>query len=117
MLSVVFTGLENCFVYTDLFAGSITNQVRTNPKEEKLYKKIKAYNSYHKKHGVEAILNKKVQTLRMKKMDATASKPPTYTKCSFTEGGIKCCERALPVARHCRKHILQVKFVLKCYFK
>lgn len=48
--------------------------------------------------------------MRLKKMEGTASKPPTYTKCAFTEGGIKCCERALPLARHCRKHILQVYF-------
>lgn len=35
-------------------------------------------------------------------------KPHTFTKCAFSEGGVKCCERALPVARHCRKHILEV---------
>lgn len=92
-----------------MFVGSITNQIKTNPKEQKLYKKLKAYNSYHKRHGVEAILNKRLQNLRIKKMEGMAAKQPTYTKCSFTEGGIKCCERALPVARHCRKHILQVK--------
>lgn len=25
----------------------------------------------------------------------------------FTEGGVKCGERTLPLARHCRKHILE----------
>ncbi|KAF2902084.1 hypothetical protein ILUMI_04106, partial [Ignelater luminosus] len=34
-------------------------------------------------------------------------KPPSYSKCIFTEGGVKCGERALPVTRHCRKHILE----------
>ncbi|KAL3286903.1 hypothetical protein HHI36_001389 [Cryptolaemus montrouzieri] len=34
-------------------------------------------------------------------------KPHNYTKCLFTEGGVKCGERTLPLARHCRKHILE----------
>lgn len=37
-------------------------------------------------------------------------KPNNYIKCVFTEGGVKCGERALPVTRHCRKHILEVPF-------
>lgn len=34
------------------------------------------------------------------------TKPPNHAKCTFTEGGVKCIERALPVAKFCRKHIL-----------
>lgn len=40
-------------------------------------------------------------------------KPPTFSKCAFSEGGVKCGERAMPVARHCRKHILEVR-ITKC---
>lgn len=45
---------------------SITHQIHDNPKEQRLYKKLKAYNQYHKKHGVDAILGKRVHDLRMK---------------------------------------------------
>lgn len=33
-------------------------------------------------------------------------KQPNYTKCTYTEGGVKCTEKAMPVAKYCRKHIL-----------
>lgn len=46
--------------------GSIQNQVRDNVKEQRLYKKLKAYNIYHRKTGVEAILNKRLHDLRSK---------------------------------------------------
>lgn len=46
--------------------GSISSQVRDNPKEQRLYKKLKAYNQYHKKHGVDAILSKRMHDLRLK---------------------------------------------------
>lgn len=48
------------------FLGSIQNQVRDNIKEQRLYKKLKAYNMYHRKSGVEAILNKRLHDLRSK---------------------------------------------------
>ncbi|KAK9679791.1 putative DNA-binding domain [Popillia japonica] len=86
---------------------SIQNQVRDNVKEQRLYKKLKAYNMYHRKSGVEAILNKRLHDLRSKITEGVAHKPHTYVKCAFVEGGVKCGERALPVARHCRKHILE----------
>uniref|UniRef100_A0A6P7HBY0 KAT8 regulatory NSL complex subunit 2 n=1 Tax=Diabrotica virgifera virgifera TaxID=50390 RepID=A0A6P7HBY0_DIAVI len=36
-----------------------------------------------------------------------ASKSSFYSKCIFTEGGVKCGERSLPLAKHCQKHILE----------
>lgn len=45
---------------------SITNQIKDSAKEQRLYKKLKAYNQYHRKHGVEAILGKRTHDLRMK---------------------------------------------------
>lgn len=86
---------------------NIYNQIRDNPKEQRLYKKLKVYNKYHKTHGVEAICNKRMHELRTKITDGIVHKPPSYTKCMFTEGGVKCGERTLPLARHCRKHILE----------
>lgn len=86
---------------------SIHNQIRDSPKEQRLYKKLKAYNQYHKKNGIDAILHKRAHESRLKITEGVAPKPPAHTKCAFTEGGVKCGERALPVARHCRKHILE----------
>lgn len=46
--------------------GNIYNQIRENPKEQRLYKKLKALNKYNKTHGVEAILQKREHDLRVK---------------------------------------------------
>jgi KAT8 regulatory NSL complex subunit 2 len=48
------------------FLGNIYNQIRENPKEQRLYKKLKALNKYHRTHGVEAILNKRLHDSRAK---------------------------------------------------
>lgn len=86
---------------------SIANQVHENTKERRLYKKLKAYNSYHKRHGTEAICNKRLHERRLKITEGVTPKTHTFTKCVYTEGGVKCGTRALPVTRHCRKHILE----------
>ncbi|KAK4884168.1 hypothetical protein RN001_000439 [Aquatica leii] len=86
---------------------SITNQTHETAKEQRLYKKLKAYNSYHRKHGIEAICSKRLYEKRLKVTEGMTPKAHAYTKCVFTEGGVKCGERALPVTRHCRKHILE----------
>lgn len=87
---------------------NIYNQVRDNPKEQRLYKKLKAYNKYHRTYGAEAILNKRSHDLRAKITDGVVSKVSnSYHKCIFTEGGVKCGEKVLPMAKHCRKHILE----------
>ncbi|XP_046621634.1 KAT8 regulatory NSL complex subunit 2 isoform X3 [Neodiprion virginianus] len=87
---------------------SIHDQPKETAKEKKIYAKLKALNSYHRRSGIEAILYKK--SLERRAQQATegpAQKPPNVTKCIFTEGGVKCGERTLPAARHCRKHILK----------
>nr|CAH7762241.1 unnamed protein product [Callosobruchus chinensis] len=86
---------------------NIYNQVRDNPKEQRLYKKLKALNNYHRVHGVDAILSKRLKDLRSKLVDGTITKQQSIAKCLFTEGGVKCGEKPLPLTRHCRKHILE----------
>jgi len=86
--------------------SSIANQIHDSSKEQRMYKKLKAFNSYHRKHGIEAVCNKRLHERRLKVTEGAAPKPHTFSKCVFTEGGVKCGERALPVTRHCRKHIL-----------
>ncbi|KAL1497499.1 hypothetical protein ABEB36_008450 [Hypothenemus hampei] len=86
---------------------NISNQVRDNPKEQRLYKKLKEYNKYHKVFGGEAILKKRLHSLRVKISEGSSAKSPSYIKCQFSEGGVKCSEKVLPMAKHCRKHIIE----------
>lgn len=55
-------------IYFFSILGSIQNQLKDNPKEQRLYKKLKALNRYHKKNGEEAVLSKRVNELRVKVM-------------------------------------------------
>lgn len=87
----------------------IYNQPLETPQERIQYSKLKAMNHYHKKTGVHAILQKRLQERRAKITDGLLQKPQYFNKCIFTEGGVKCGERALPAAKHCRKHIIEDK--------
>ncbi|CAH0550081.1 unnamed protein product [Brassicogethes aeneus] len=86
---------------------NIYNQVRDNPKEQRLYKKLKAFNKYQRHYGNEAILSKRLHELRSKITEGLPQKPSNVKSCCFTEGGVKCAEKTLPLAKHCRKHILE----------
>ncbi|KAG5891997.1 hypothetical protein JTB14_007745 [Gonioctena quinquepunctata] len=86
---------------------NIYNQVRDNPKEQRLYKKLKALNNYHKYHGDDAILNKRLKEMRVKGTDGYNAKGQMYSKCLFSEGGVKCGERSLPLSKYCQRHILE----------
>lgn len=72
-----------------------------------MYAKLKALNHYHRKTGVHAILAKKLHEKRAKITDGIQQKAAFYNKCIFTEGGVKCADRALPSSKYCRKHILE----------
>jgi KAT8 regulatory NSL complex subunit 2 len=88
---------------------SIYNQAKETPREQKLYKKYKALQHYHKKFGVEAILYRKHVEKRAKVTDGLMQKPNQQPKCIFTEGGVKCGDRPLPACKFCRKHIFEDK--------
>lgn len=88
---------------------SIHDQVKDSPKERKMYEKLKALNHYHRKYGVEAILHRKYLEKRAKATEGLHQKVPSYPKCAFTEGGVKCGERTLSCCKYCRKHILEDK--------
>lgn len=56
------------------------------------------------------MLYKKFKDKRGKAADIPAGhKGGNYNKCIFTEGGVKCGERAMPCCKYCRKHILEDK--------
>ncbi|XP_055700719.1 KAT8 regulatory NSL complex subunit 2 isoform X2 [Phlebotomus papatasi] len=88
---------------------SIHNQSRDTPRERRLYRKLKALNQYHKKHGVEAVLHRKRLERRNKAIVGLAQKTPFHNRCTFTEGGVKCNERSIPCCKFCKKHILEDK--------
>ncbi|XP_044591059.1 KAT8 regulatory NSL complex subunit 2 isoform X2 [Cotesia glomerata] len=86
---------------------SVHDQGKETAREKKIYEKLKALNRYHRRSGVEAILYKKSIDRRSKSTEGAVLKTPNIPKCIFTEGGVKCGERTLPSAKHCRKHILK----------
>ncbi|KAJ0170196.1 hypothetical protein K1T71_014124 [Dendrolimus kikuchii] len=92
---------------------SINNQARNNPlsvRERRQLRKLKAYASYHRKHGVDAVLARKLHHKRAKVNDPCQNRPiPSAGRCTFTEGGVRCSTHVLPAAKHCLKHILQDK--------
>ncbi|CAL7933147.1 unnamed protein product [Xylocopa violacea] len=86
---------------------SIHDQPKETAKEKKIYEKLKALNRYHRRSGVEGILYRKSLERRAQATEGPTQKIPSISKCIFTEGGVKCGERTLPAAKHCRKHILK----------
>ncbi|XP_014616889.1 PREDICTED: KAT8 regulatory NSL complex subunit 2 isoform X1 [Polistes canadensis] len=86
---------------------SIHDQPKKTAKEKKIYEKLKALNRYHRRSGVEAVLYRKSVERRAQVSEGPTQKQPNISKCIFTEGGVKCGERTLPSAKHCRKHILK----------
>ncbi|KAL9902724.1 KAT8 regulatory NSL complex subunit 2 [Glossina fuscipes] len=88
---------------------SIHEQVRETRRERILYEKLKALNSYHRRHGVEAVLYKKFKEKRNRSGDGYAPKTTGFIKCIYSEGGVKCGDRSLPCCKYCRKHVLEDK--------
>ncbi|XP_017884728.1 KAT8 regulatory NSL complex subunit 2 isoform X2 [Ceratina calcarata] len=86
---------------------SIHDQPKESAKEKKIYEKLKALNRYHRRSGVESILYRKSLERRAQTSEGATQKIPSISKCIFTEGGVKCGEKTLPAAKHCRKHILK----------
>ncbi|XP_046673430.1 KAT8 regulatory NSL complex subunit 2 isoform X2 [Homalodisca vitripennis] len=86
---------------------SIHDQEKTTAKEQKLYQKLKALNHFHKYYGAEAVLHKKALERRALVTEGTIPRTSHKGKCAFTEGGVKCGAKTLPVTKYCRKHILE----------
>ncbi|XP_072937403.1 KAT8 regulatory NSL complex subunit 2 [Epargyreus clarus] len=89
---------------------SISSQAKSSPltvRERQQLRKLKAYLGYHRKHGVEAILAKKLLRKRARVNEIGPSRPiPSQGRCTFVEGGVRCENPGLPAAKHCMKHIL-----------
>ncbi|CAG5053066.1 unnamed protein product [Parnassius apollo] len=89
---------------------SINTQARSGPltvRERRQLRKLKAYAGYHRKHGVDAVLARKLYHKRAKVNDTSSHRHiPSQGRCTFTEGGVRCANHVLPAAKHCLKHIL-----------
>lgn len=87
--------------------SSIHAQSRTSAKELKLYEKLKALNRYQKFNGIDAIMHRKSFERRAQVTEGMMIRNINKGKCIFTEGGVKCGAKAIPVTKYCRKHILE----------
>ncbi|CAH0716882.1 unnamed protein product, partial [Brenthis ino] len=91
----------------DLYC-SIDSQARSGPltvKERRQLRKLKAFAGYHRKHGVDAVLARKLHHKRARMHDG-GTRPYSQGRCTFAEGGVRCVAPALPAARHCARHVL-----------
>lgn len=105
--------VKNVSQFLTHLLGNIHDQPKETIRERKLYEKLKALNKYHKRNGVEALLQKKFVEKRQRSRDGVQQpippKPSFHIRCIFTEGGVKCGERIIPCTKYCRKHILEDK--------
>ncbi|XP_050673664.1 KAT8 regulatory NSL complex subunit 2 isoform X2 [Leptidea sinapis] len=89
---------------------SINTQLRSGPmtvRERRQLRKLKSYASYHRRHGVEAVLARKLHKKRAKVNEVVSTRGNHLLgKCTFTEGGVRCRTQTVPAAKHCLKHIL-----------
>uniref|UniRef100_A0A0A9YZ64 KAT8 regulatory NSL complex subunit 2 n=1 Tax=Lygus hesperus TaxID=30085 RepID=A0A0A9YZ64_LYGHE len=83
--------------------SSIADQARTSAKDQKLYDKLKALNRYHRRSASESV----AYLSQIEKRQKDLAKPPSYTKCFYSEGGVRCSKSTIPLTRYCFKHILE----------
>ncbi|XP_061726556.1 KAT8 regulatory NSL complex subunit 2 [Cydia pomonella] len=88
---------------------SINAQARSGPltvRERRQLRKLKCYAGYHRKHGHDAVLARKLQRKRAK-VNLVANRPvPSHARCTFAEGSMRCANNVVPAAKHCLKHIM-----------
>lgn len=88
--------------------SSIYDQAKTSAKEQKLYDKLKALNRYHRRTKAESLAYLLMLEKRAKDIGGPNSKQPgPSSRCSFTEGGVRCSKVTVPLTKFCFKHILE----------
>ncbi|BFF92089.1 KAT8 regulatory NSL complex subunit 2-like [Drosophila madeirensis] len=85
---------------------SIKDQIKKSPHEMKLYEKLKALNSYHRRQGKEAYFYKRYREKREQSKPDYVPKSFYVSKCIFNLFGHRCGMPAIQSTKHCRKHIL-----------
>ncbi|KAF4522704.1 hypothetical protein B566_EDAN012721 [Ephemera danica] len=86
---------------------SIHQQPKKTAEDLAAYRKLQALNHYRKLYGTEAVLHKKAKDRKAQALLVSNSNRQGHaSRCSFTEGGVKCDDKALPMAKLCQRHIL-----------
>ncbi|XP_002137086.2 KAT8 regulatory NSL complex subunit 2-like isoform X1 [Drosophila pseudoobscura] len=85
---------------------SILDQAKKSPHELKLYQKLRALNSYHRRQGKEAYFYKRYREKRDQSKHDYVRKTFYVSKCIFNLYGHQCGLPAIQSTKHCRRHIL-----------
>ncbi|XP_026316659.1 KAT8 regulatory NSL complex subunit 2 [Hyposmocoma kahamanoa] len=92
---------QYCSIYSQSQSGPLT------VRERRQLRKLKAFAGYKRKHGVDAVLARKLHHKRAKVNEPILNRPvPSQGRCTFAEGGVRCGNHVLPAAKHCFKHII-----------
>ncbi|XP_053621409.1 KAT8 regulatory NSL complex subunit 2-like isoform X2 [Plodia interpunctella] len=87
---------------------SINAQAVSGPlsaRERRQLRKLLAYQSYRRPHGVNAVLARKLNHKRNKRDNNPHPRNQSLSRCAHADGG-RCARAALPAARHCLRHVL-----------
>uniref|UniRef100_A0A2P2HZP1 KAT8 regulatory NSL complex subunit 2 n=1 Tax=Hirondellea gigas TaxID=1518452 RepID=A0A2P2HZP1_9CRUS len=93
--------------------ASIHSQAKSSVSERKAYEELKALLRYQKHNGKQALMRhsllEKRNATNIAESSSLKDRPMKQSKfcCVYSQGSWKCGERAVPMARHCVKHILE----------
>ena len=76
------------------------------PSEHRAVAKLRSLRKYQRHRGMEALLHHQLQEKRLQVTQGVNYKPPPTPKCTFVDCGVKCTNPALPLTKHCLRHVL-----------
>lgn len=76
------------------------------PAERRAFAKLRCLRRFQRHRGVEALLHHQLQEKRLQVTQGVNYRPPPVPKCTFVDCGVKCTNAALPLTKHCTKHVL-----------
>jgi len=78
------------------------------PSERRAVAKLRSLRRFQRHRGTEALLHHQLQEKRLQVTQGVNYKAPAAPKCTFVDFGIKCLNSALPLTKHCSRHVLSV---------
>nr|CAH0110541.1 unnamed protein product [Daphnia galeata] len=76
------------------------------PSERRAVAKLRSLRRFQRHRGSEALLHHQLQEKRLQVTQGVNYKAPPTPKCSFVDCGIKCTNPAVPLTKHCTRHVL-----------
>jgi len=76
------------------------------PSERRAVAKLRSLRRFQRHRGTEALLHHQLQEKRLQVTQGVNYKAPPAPKCTFVDVGIKCLNSALPLTKHCSRHVL-----------